>query len=88
MSNVSLVIYGLAALWGVQMLLAFMVQHRRRTLVRLQQAEIARRGTEEQTGDTARKSGHRGTGSRCGCEAWLRTRGGKVRIGARSLGGM
>lgn len=43
MSNVSLVIYGVAALWGVQMLLTFMVQHRRRTLVRLQREEIARR---------------------------------------------
>ncbi len=46
MSNVSLVIYGVAALWGVQMLLTFMVQHRRRTLVRLQREEIARREGE------------------------------------------
>jgi|GEM_PF-4182442 len=42
MSSVSLVIYGVAAYWAVQMLLALMEQHRRRKLAELQQAEIAR----------------------------------------------
>lgn len=46
MSNVSLVIYGVAALWGVQMLLTSMEQHRRRTLLKLQREEIARREGE------------------------------------------
>ncbi len=43
MSNVSLVIYGVAAFWAVQSLLMLIVNHRRQTLFRLQQAELARR---------------------------------------------
>ena len=46
MSQVSLVIYGLAALWATQTLLQLMVQHRRATLSRLQVTEIQRLTTE------------------------------------------
>ncbi len=51
MSQVSLIIYGVAALWAVQSLLNLMQQHRRRTLIRLQRAEIARRERATDAGE-------------------------------------
>jgi len=47
MSLWSLVIYGLAAVWGVQSLLGLMLSYRRQKLVELQQAELARRQAED-----------------------------------------
>lgn len=46
MSTVGLVIYGVAALWAVQMLLSMMDQHRQQTLLKLKREEIARRAAE------------------------------------------
>lgn len=46
MSRWSLLIYGIAALFGVQTLLALMVQHRRRTFADLVNAETRRREAE------------------------------------------
>ncbi len=46
MSRWSLLIYGIAALVGVQTLLALMVQHRRRTFTNLVNAENRRREAE------------------------------------------
>jgi hypothetical protein len=46
MSRWSLLIYGIAAVLGVQTLLALMVQHRRRTFTNLVNAENRRRETE------------------------------------------
>ncbi|HET6426735.1 MAG TPA: hypothetical protein VFG20_23785 [Planctomycetaceae bacterium] len=46
MSRWSLLIYGIAALLGVQTLLALMVQHRRRTFADLVNAENNRREAE------------------------------------------
>jgi hypothetical protein len=46
MSHWSLIIYGLAAVWGVQALLSLMASYRRQKLVELQRAELARRQTE------------------------------------------
>ncbi|HUQ70089.1 MAG TPA: hypothetical protein VM165_11225 [Planctomycetaceae bacterium] len=47
MSQWSLVIYGLAAVWGVQSLLGLMLSYRRQKLVELQQAELVRRQSED-----------------------------------------
>lgn len=46
MSRWSLLIYGIAALLGVQTLLALMVQHRRRIFTNLVNTENARREAE------------------------------------------
>ena len=46
MSTMGMVIYGVAALWAVQMLLSMMDQHRQQTLLRLKREEIARRAAE------------------------------------------
>lgn len=46
MSQVSLIIYAIAALWAVQSLLDLMIQHRKHTLQTLQRAELKRRETE------------------------------------------
>lgn len=46
MSRWSLLIYGIAALLGVQTLLALMVQHRRRIFSKLVNTENARREAE------------------------------------------
>lgn len=51
MSQVSLIIYGVAALWAVQSLLDLMIQHRQRTLQNLQRAELKRREATAQHAD-------------------------------------
>lgn len=46
MSQVSLVIYGVAAFWALQSLTRMMLAHRRRILIRLQHQELNRREAE------------------------------------------
>jgi hypothetical protein len=48
MSQWSLIIYGLAAVWAVQSLLGLMASYRRQKLVERQRAELARRQREAQ----------------------------------------
>lgn len=48
MSNVSLLIYGVAALWGLRGIITLMAAHRRDRLRLLQSEELARREAESQ----------------------------------------
>jgi hypothetical protein len=48
MSNVSLLIYGVAALWGLRGVITLMAAHRRDRLRQLQSEELARREAESQ----------------------------------------
>ncbi len=48
MSNVSLLIYGVAALWGLRGVITLMAAHRRDRLRHLQSEELARREAESQ----------------------------------------
>lgn len=61
MSQIGLIIYGVAALWAVQSLLALMQQHQKTTLIRLQREEISRREATAKTAEIVAESSPQGT---------------------------